>query len=331
MQIQQIVLTGKQQVAFQTAQIPPIKPMEVRATVVSSLISTGTEGICFNHLYPEDSHWGNWVQYPFLMGYSFVGDVIEVGNAVTEFAVGDRVATRHGHTTALQFNSSEFISVPKSIDPQLATWFGLAKIAFMGARAAAYHLGDDVLIIGAGPIGQMSTRWAVASGCRRVIVVDPVAARLELAQSGGATHVIDKPVGEVLPVLQQIMGEVRPDIVLDTTGHPAVFDKALALPRDFGKVVLLGDTGDPAQQHLSADLLRRGLHIVGAHDIHRDDRWNDRTVSALYFQLLQEGRFNMDGINTHSFKPQECDKAYRFMTEHRDQTMGILFDWSDWQ
>lgn len=329
MQTDVLVFERKQHVALIPQDLPQMLPNEIRAHAVCSLISTGTEGICFNRLFNENSHWANWVKYPFRPGYSWIGKVTEIGDEVKHLAVGDRIAVRRGHASEHIVNASEAVKVPEEVASDEAAWFAIAKIAAMGAKVAEYHLGDSALIIGAGPIGQMSLRWAFASGCRNVIVVDPISKRLGTAIDGGATHVIDQPVADIQHIIKDVLNGELPHIVMDTTGHPAVFCEALKLTRDFGKMVLLGDAGHPEKQCLSSDLLRKGLHIVGAHDIHNTPQWNTNTISELFFTLIKQGRFNMQDLNWHRFKPTECIEAYKLISEHREDTMGILFDWVD--
>lgn len=329
MQAQTMVFERKQHVALITQDLPQMQPDQIRAHAVCSLISTGTEGICFNRMFNEDSHWASWVKYPFRPGYSWVGMVTEVGSDVKDIAVGDRVAARRGHASEHILSESEVVKIPEEVASDQAAWFALAKIAAMGAKVAEYHLGDDAMIIGAGPIGQMSLRWAYAAGCRNVIVVDPISKRLGAAIDGGATRVIDQPVAGIEPVIREMLNGELPHIVMDTTGHPAVFAQALKLTRDFGKMVLLGDAGHPEHQCLTSDLLRKGLHIVGAHDVHNTPQWNTNTISKLFFSFIKQGRFNMQNLNWHVFKPTECSKVYEMISERRADTMGILFDWSD--
>jgi threonine dehydrogenase-like Zn-dependent dehydrogenase len=70
-------------------------------------------------------------------------------------------------------------------------WFALAKIPFMGARAADLPIGDSVAIIGAGPVGQMALRWMHALRCNYVVAVVTIASRLEHARRGGATATVN--------------------------------------------------------------------------------------------------------------------------------------------
>lgn len=322
-----LVFLGKQQVTVETFTTAAPAVGEVAVRVRRSLISTGTEGIVFNRWFDAGTHWDNWVKYPFLPGYSAVGEVAAVGPEVTTLKVGDRVACRSSHASWHLVKATSCFPIPAGVDDAEATWFALAKIAAMGARAANYKLGSSALIIGAGPIGQMSVRWAAAAGCARVFVVDPVAGRLELARRGGATATFAQPADQALAAIEAANGGHKPEIVLDTTGNAQVFTAALAAADRFGTVVVLGDTGSPAQQHLSSDLMMRGLRIVGAHDGHETPDWNSPRIVQLFFHLVQTGRFPLAGLNTHEFAPDDAVAAYDLVSKRRAESMGILFKW----
>jgi threonine dehydrogenase-like Zn-dependent dehydrogenase len=221
-----------------------------------------------------------------------------------------------------------FVPVPHHKDSRPAAGFALAKIGFMGARSAAYQLGDSVVVIGAGPIGQMSIRWARALGVQHIIAVDRNVKRLELARSGGATTTIAKRIAEARQELAAIDKDQRPRVVIDATGNADVLPDALGIVARRGTVVLLGDSGSPSQQRLTSDVVTRGVTIVGAHGSLEDERWTSASISEHFFDLVAQKRFSLDGLNTHTFKPQECGKAYEIANTRRGETMGILFDWA---
>ncbi|HYF48614.1 MAG TPA: zinc-binding alcohol dehydrogenase [Planctomycetota bacterium] len=323
-----LVFTGKQQVSLESFELDNLNPGQVRLKSICSLMSTGTENICFNRLFEPGSHWDRWVKYPFYPGYSTVAQVEAVGEGVTQFKAGDRVVTRRGHASHHIVNVDQCSLLPEGIDVDDAAWFALAKITAMGARAAQYQLGDSVVIIGAGPIGQMSIRWAAAAGAQRIIVADIVEMRLKMALAGGATHTVARSIDQALEEIKALNGGQQPRLVIDTTGNETVFTHALALPARFGRVVVLGDTGMPTHQHLTSDVITRGITIVGAHDGHETPEWNGPRIYSLFFDLLKSKRFNVAGLNTHTFTPAECKKAYEVCNTQRGQTMGILFDWS---
>ena len=290
-------------------------------------MSTGTENIVFNRLFEPGTHWDDWVKYPFYPGYTSVGTIVAVGPETPGYEVGQRVAMRAPHRSMAVVGADRCYPIPEALPFEEAVWFALAKIAFHGAHAGGLALGDRVLVIGAGPIGQMATRWAVAGGARSVTVVDSVPQRLKLALAGGASTVIERSITEARQEIIDANGGELPRVVIDSTGNAKVFEAALGLTASFGTVVILGDTGAPAQQHLTRDVITRGLRIVGAHDGHNTPTWNGATISSLFFELAVSGRFGLKGLNTHFFKPAQCADAYYVANADRANTMGIIFDW----
>lgn len=322
-----IVFTGKQQVELQEFAAPKVKSGEIGVRTIVTLMSIGTENICFNRLFEPGTGWEEWVKYPFYPGYLLVGEVEEVGAGVEGFKAGDRVGLRKEHWSYHAVPAGEAVRIPEGIDAREAAWFGLARIAFMGAKILVHHLGDTVLVIGAGPIGQMSLRWAVAAGAETVIVTDMWPKRLKMAERGGATHVIGRPVEECREEILAANNGAPPRLIIDSTGNAKVFAEALKLAGRKGRILLVGDTGTPSNQCLTGDVIAKGLTIVGAHDKHADEEWTSERIYRLFFSLAARGRFSLKGLNTHSFKPEECVKAYTTVNKRRGDTMGVLFDW----
>ena len=277
---QRVVFTGKQQVVLEGAGIEEPGAGEVLARTHFSLMSTGTENIVFNRLFDPGTHWDRWVKYPFYPGYSSVGEVIAVGPDAGALRIGDRVAYRASHASHATVTAARCYPIAHDLPMEHAVWFALAKIAYHGALAADHRLGDRVMVIGAGPIGQMAIRWARAAGAAAVIVVDLAEKRLELATAGGASAVISLPVDQAREAILAANDGRLPETVIDSTGSATVFAAALRLVADRGKLVILGDTGQPAEQRLSPDVITRGLTIVGVHDTHNTAEWNDATIGG---------------------------------------------------
>ncbi|MDR3691281.1 MAG: zinc-binding alcohol dehydrogenase [Fimbriimonas sp.] len=322
-----IVFPKQNEVELEVFEPEPIRPGALRLKTEVSLLSTGTEGICLQHLFEPGTHWDDWVKHPFYPGYSTVGRITEIGEGVTGWQIGQRAVAWASHATEAVVDAGGVSPAPESVEPEEACWFALALVGFMGAKNGRFRLGDSIALVGAGPVGQMAVRWAVACGARHVVSIDPVAWRLEMSKKAGATATVCGTVADSIPAVIEACGGVRPRVVVDVTGHPRVFEQCLALPRDRGVLVVLGDTGAPSQQRLTRDLIRRGLHIVGAHGSHEEGEWSRRAIDELFFDLVQRHRFDVSGLVTHVFRPEQCKEAYTLVTSGREASMGILFDW----
>src|SRR5690348_17603722 len=94
-----IVFTGKDQVEVISEPMPEPAAGDLLVATTRTLISTGTESICFTRNFDPGTHWDGWVKYPFRTGYLNAGRVVAVGEGVQGWKVGDRVASRSGHTS----------------------------------------------------------------------------------------------------------------------------------------------------------------------------------------------------------------------------------------
>ena len=322
-----LAFTGSRQVELHNDELPKPGKGEVLARSLVTVMSTGTENIVFNHDFEEDTGWSRWVKYPFYPGYSNCGVIEELGEEVEGFKVGDRIATRHGHRSHFICKPLPGQKVPDGVADEAAAWIGPVKICAMGVRAAKPHIGGGLVIVGAGPIGQMEIRWLAAAGAFPLVVVEPSQMRIDLALRGGASHGIAKPLDQAADDIKAIFNGEMPELINDSTGNWRIFTEMQRISRKFGRILLLGDTGTPSMQHLTHDLIGKGLQVSGAHDGHETPEWNINTVGRLFFHLLQRGRFPMDGLTTHTFKPEQCQEAYKTANERRSETMGIAFDW----
>ena len=326
---QRIIFPERGQVRLDSFEpsVPGAGEILVRAQY--SLMSIGTETIILHARYERGTHFDRMFSFPQLRtGVQTVGVVEGAGRGVTDFQEGDPVYMRVAHTSHWTLPAEQCSEVPADIDRKQAGWCGLAKTAFRAAHAAPFAAGGNVLIVGAGPVGQMTLRWARALGMVKIAVVDMAPRRLEFAASGGATHCFAGPLAVQREALLAYSDRDGFDVVVDTTGNAAVFSAALGVVGTFGKLVLLGDTGYPSQQCLTSDVMSKGITIVATHDHHNRGGWTQRRVDARFFELVLQGAFHLDGLITHEFSPEDCVAAYALAEDQRDETMGVLFDWT---
>ena len=323
-----IVFAAPSSVLLQEFELDAPSTIQVKIRTELSLLSPGTEQTILNKSFAVGTHWDLMTRYPFYPGYSSVGLVEEIGPDVTSLNVGDVVAFRASHASHTVLPADQCFRIPKTLDLEKAVWFALAKIAFIGALRAGHTFGDTVLIVGCGPVGQMSVRWAHASGVQKCIVVCRSEVRSKAAGRGGATHLVLKPFRDAVGDIRRMVRHDPIRIGIDATGNTDILALLLGLIANHGRIVVIGDTGFPEKQHLSADFLISGITVVGAHDAHNDRRWDDRSITESFFQLASSGRFNLEGLTSHTFSPSDCKEVYNLISEHRSETLGVLFDWS---
>lgn len=329
-----IVFTGRNRVEVHDSPTPEAPaPGQVLLEAKASLISTGTECIILQQLYEPGSHWDKWVKFPFPPGYSMVAQVTAVGSGVTDVAPGQRLALRAGHAQHILTNRW-VATVPDGLADLDAAWFALACIVQNGIRRAQIVLGETVVVIGLGILGQLACQYARICGARRVIAIDPAQDRLHTAERLGATHGLALPVAEAAEEVRRITAGQLADVVFDVTGHAAVFAPALSMVRKLGRLLLLGDTGSPTQQHLTPDVITRGITIIGAHDGNPPAEgnewypWSHRRMAEVFFDLLLQGRMNVRDLTSHVVSPLDAPEAYRGLVERRGEHLGVVFDWT---
>ena len=336
MKTKTVVFSGPRIVELREEALAPLGEDQFLLRAEHSLISTGTETIVLQGEFEPDSHWDNWVKYPFYPGYCMVGTVEQVGAGCTQFAVGDRVATRTGHrslSVVPQAPHVRAVKVPDGVSPLDAAWFGMATIAQNGVRRARHELGDNVVIIGAGLLGQFVTQYLRIFGAREIIVVDVSPKRLDLAAKHGASHTLQMGAKEATEAVFDLTRGRGADVVYDVTGHPAVFASALGLAKRFGTLLLLGDTAHPGEQRLTPDVMTRGVQIIAAHDGHpplessERDYWSSARMAELFFHFLQSGQMRVSDLVTHTYQPHQAPEAYEMLLRDRSAALGVLFDW----
>jgi 2-desacetyl-2-hydroxyethyl bacteriochlorophyllide A dehydrogenase len=328
-----IIFTGKNQLEIVDEPLPELKPGEILIETNRSMISTGTELICLHRNFSPNTHWDNWVKYPFHAGYLTAGRVIAVADDVKDWKVGDRAAARGNHASVNAVWANRCVKIPDALSDDEACWMGLGRITQVGARRAEQALGDDVVIIGLGLLGQLICQYARIAGAGNVIAIDLAPKRIEFAKSHGATHTLAMSAADALKQVEEMTGGRRADIVYDITGFAPVLATALPLARSFGKVILLGDTGTPGGQSLTSDVVARGVKIIGAHDGYpppeyaADRPWPGPRMHELFFTYLVRGQMRVKDLITHRYKPDQARDAYDMLTNDRAMAMGVIFEW----
>lgn len=310
--------------------------MEVVVRNEASLVSAGTE------LSGVHNTLGNH-KYPSRTGYASVGRVLARGEGVDDFAVGDRVFFAGKHAEVQRFVHGQdhqwgrLYEVPDDVAIEDAPYCCLGQIAYVGPMVTELSLTDTVAVFGLGVIGNLAAQYYQMMGAR-VIALDPVAKRCELAREVGLETVLDVPPAEQVQAVKDLTGGDGADVTVDVVGHSAVIENCVAATKLFGQVVLLGSPRAPYQTDMTATMKAvhgNGLVVRGAHMWRipamevRGPKHNVVRQYRMVFDLIRDGRLKVAPLRSHFAKPERAPEMYDGLQNKRDEYWGVVFDWSE--
>jgi polar amino acid transport system substrate-binding protein len=266
------------------------------------------------------------------LGYSAAGVVVEVGEDVTEFRAGDRVACAGTGYAA----HAELLSVPKNLCARLpdgvefesAAFATVGAIALQGVRLAEPTLGESVVVVGLGLIGQLAAQLLKANGCR-VFGVDLDASKVELARRLGVDDGCVAGAGVKEAVLGWSRGRGADAVLLTAaTQSDEPVELAGEISRLRGRVVAVGLVGMnvPRQSYFQRELtLKVSMSYgPGRYDPEYEERghdyplpyvrWTEGRNLEAFLDLVAAGAVQTAPLVTHRFPVEEGARAYRLIS-----------------
>jgi len=297
-------------------------------------------------------NWDSWAQktipVPMHVGHEYVGEIVEVGQEVRGFAVGDRVSGE-GHITCgfcrncragrrhlcrntvgvgvnregafaeyLVIPAFNAFKIPDDISDEIAAIFD--PFGNATHTALSFNLvGEDVLITGAGPIGIMAAAIARHVGARHVVVTDVNDYRLDLARTMGATRAVNVTRTKLAEVMSELGMTEGFDVGMEMSGVPDAFSDMLACMNHGGKVALLGIP--PAKMAIDWNqVIFKGLEIKGIYGREMFETWYKMVA------MLQSG-LDLSPIITHRFAAD--DFAEGFAMARSGNSGKVILDWTE--
>jgi len=280
------------------------------------------------------------------LGYSAAGKVIEVGEGVTEFRPGDRVACAGvgyaSHAEVLSVPKNLCVRLPDGVSFDAAAFSTLGAIAMQGVRLAELTLGESVVVIGLGLIGQLTVQLIKAHGCR-VFGIDLDQNKIELARKFGADSGCAPDDDAKRRVLAWSRGRGA-DAVLITaaTESNQPIEQAGEISRPKGRIVAVGAIGlnIPRQPYYNRELTFKisMSYGPGRYDPEYEERGHDypfgyvrwtegRNIEA-FLDLLADGRIDVGPLTTHRFRLDETERAYQLITgELNEPYLGVVLQY----
>lgn len=320
------VLRGIGDVAVEERPIPAMADNEV-------LVRVGSVGVCGSDIhYYEHGRIGPYVvEQPLVLGHEAGGEIVDVGEKVTDLEVGQRVslepgipcrscpqclAGRYNLCPDVQFFATppvdgafcEYVAMPAAfvypipdrVSDDAAALLEPLSVGVWACRRAGVAPGTRVLVTGAGPIGLIAGEVAQAYGATEVVITDVNEHRLTLATQLGLTpvNVSEKPLLDV---------GFEPDVLLECSGNPRATTEAIRTVARAGRVVLVGMGGDELVLPLSY-VQDRELMVTGAF------RYANTWPTAI--ALAASGAVQLDPLVTGHYGLDRVEDA--LTAPHRD-------------
>jgi L-iditol 2-dehydrogenase len=292
------VLTGPGR--FEIEDVP--QPVPARDGV---LVRVAACGVCSSELA---AFAGDGGAYPRFIGHEVSGTVVDVGPEVTGLAPGDPVGcwvTSHGFADYVAVNGAYCVptgGVP--LDEALAEPLACAVNA---VEEADVRLGDDVVLIGAGFMGNLVQKLVRLRGARRLIVADTRPDALARAAALGATRVVDVRAESLADVVAAETGGQGADITFEATGTQAALDVVGATTRMSGKVVLVGFHQGEARR---VDLAHWNWMAFGIVNAHYRDLATIMRGMDVGMRLLTAGKLSLGPLVSHRFPLERVGAAF---------------------
>lgn len=308
-----------------------------------ALVGVESVGLCGSdlHFFLGDHP---YVIYPQVQGHEFSGTILALGKAYNgPLQVGERVAVeplvscgecypcrigrpncctrlavlgahRPGALTEKIVVQTSSLYPVGDLDPELAALVEPISIGLQAVKRGAITAEDTVVVFGAGPIGQAVLIAATDRGAR-VMVIDKLDSRLELAQKLGAEKVINADTERVADVIAAWTQGDGPAVVFDATGVPAVIRQAVDVVASAGRVVIIG----LSNQEVSIPVIeftRKEMTILGSR--------NNAKIFGEAVALVQRNRERVRLLITHRFPLEQTQQALEFALEHPTEAEKVL-------
>lgn len=329
MQAKAIIFSAKNKIDISSFDLRKPQEGEVLIQTEYSCLSPGTELRC---LRGAESNAGN---FPFVPGYSLTGTVIATGDGV-DMKIGTKVFSAGtidagklgiawgGHVSHAICNAGNVVPISAEVSMQDASMLALAAIAFHGTRLSQPVAGEKVIVVGLGVIGQLSARLHALSGAN-VIACDISKKRVEVAKEAGINAlVIEKDLNETLDAFLPSGA----DIVIDSTGVPAVAGKAIELLKDIPWDDSLTSGGRFVVQGSYEKNIEIPYHTAFQKEISiLFPRANQHRDQIAVLDLMKRKLLNVANLITEVHHPEKAAECYKSLQSPENTALTYAFQW----
>ena len=266
----------------------------------------------------------NKLEQPLPLGYCNVGRIIAIGEGVSEFSVGDRVASNGHHAEIVSVPQNLVAKIPDNVTDEDATFTVIGAIGLQGIRLLKPQLGETIVVIGLGLIGLITCQLLKANGCN-VIGIDLEQSKCDLAQTWGITTVnpiTNNPIKSVMDLTRDNGADGV--LITASTKSNDVISQAAQMSRKRGRIVLVGVVGLDINR---ADFYEKELTFQvscsygpGRYDDEYEQkgidyplpyiRWTEKRNFEAVLEAIKNGNLNVKDLITEKVPLESFAKIY---------------------
>ncbi len=285
------------------------------------------EKIQTDGLFPTLEAVFNKLDEPLPLGYCNAGEVLAVGDGVTEFKVGDRVASNGQHAEVVCIPKNLCAKIPDEVSYEEAAFTVIGAIGLEGIRLANPTMGETVVVIGLGLIGLITAELLVANGCK-VIGFDVDDAKIKIARSKNI-DAFNASTVNVVKTTEQLTNEVGADAVIITASakNNDIIHQAAEMSRKRGRIILVGVIGLDLQR---ADFYKKELSFQvscsygpGRYDENYEQRgidyplpyvrWTQKRNFETILDAIAGKRLKVNDLITEKIQLEDYQQIYNSM------------------
>jgi threonine dehydrogenase-like Zn-dependent dehydrogenase len=320
----------------------PLGERQVRIRTLYSGISAGTELTAYRGSNPYlNKRWdeedrlfvdgSSTIEYPVDgWGYEEVGEVSEIGSAVTSLQRGDIVWGTWGHRSETVQDEERATAriLPAGADPRIGIFSQIGAIALNVVLDADIHVGETVAVFGLGVPGQLVAQLARLNGAR-VIAVDAIAQRRSLAQRLGAHHTLDAADGSVAERIRGLTGGRGADVCLEVTGNYRALHEAIRAVAYSSRVVAAGFMqGEGAGLRLGEEFHHNRVSVIASQISGvapaLQHRWDQYRLASTAIGLAVEGRLDVTSLISHSLPVSAAREAFQMLDTRPQDALQVV-------
>lgn len=343
--MREFVVSAPYQIEFREVAEPNVTPHEVRVRAIVSGIKHGTELTLYRGHTPFatkqfDPEYRMFMPqddrplYPLNLGSWLVGEVVEIGNAVTRFHLGDRVHGPMPHRPINVIAEDALYPLLSTMQPETALFTDPAIFALAAIHDAQIKLGDQVAIFGMGALGLLAVQFARMSGAQTVIAVDTIAERLSLASVFGAHATINAAHNDPALAIKNLTGKKGVDVAVDISGSYAALHTAIRCIHVCGRVVSASYYSGTCQLELGAEWHHNRPTFVSSMPVwgnpHRCyPMWDMNRLVQTALRMLETGQVETTPMIGKRFPYSDAAQAYQFIDQHPQASIKTLLDYAN--